>query len=194
MASTSSLKQIAKMTLRVAALAQLALLSAAACSSDGTNRDFRSGAACSTAAQCKANENCLNAVCTPIPTGSAGSVGSAGNSPIGTAGTGPVGGGTAGSAGTPGIPGAGGSSNTAGAPPISSGGSSATAGSGPTGTAGSGPVGNGDPGYWVSKDWHGCSWTGVGTDGTSTITPKDFTTKASGAPYCVSGTVGAEPM
>lgn len=197
-ASTSSLKQIAKMTLRLAALTQLALLSAAACSSD--NRDFGT-VACSTAAQCKSNENCVNSVCTAIPSGSAGkgNVGAAGTGNVATAGTGNVataGTGTVGTAGT-GTVGTGGSgpigtaggSNTSGG----SGPTGTTGGSGPTGTAGSGPVGTAGPGYWTSKDWHGCSWTGVGTDGTSTITPKDFTAKAAGSPYCVSGTVGAEP-
>jgi hypothetical protein len=98
-----------------------------------------------------------------------------------------------GSAGTPGAGGSG-STSTAGASSTTGGsGTVGTAGSGSTGTAGSGSTGTGGPGYWTSKDWHGCSWTGVGTDGTSTITPKDFTAKAAGAPYCVSGTVGAEP-
>jgi len=195
MASTSSLKQIAKMTLRLAALTQLALFSAAACSSSDPTPASQ---ACGNLPQCPAGQACYqNTTCVPIQTGTAGngSVGTAGNgSVVGTAGSGTVGG-TAGSGnvGTAGVPGAGGSgNNTAGAP--ATGGASATAGSGSTGTAGSGPITSGGAGYWTSKDWHGCSWTGVGTDGTSTITPKDFTAKASGAAYCVSGTVGAEPM
>jgi hypothetical protein len=49
-------------------------------------------------------------------------------------------------------------------------------------------------GYWTSKGWHGCSWTGKGTYGTTTITPQDFVAKAAGAPYCINGVVGAEPM
>jgi len=196
-ASPSSLKQIAKMTLRLAALAQLALFSAAACSSENVDRSFGT-VACSTAAQCKSTENCVNNVCTAIPTGTAGrgNVGAAGSGTVGAAGTGNVaaaGNGSIATAGTAGL-GTGGSgiTGTAGST-NTSGGSSSTGGSGTTGTAGSGPVGTGGPGYWTSKDWHGCSWTGVGTDGTSTITPKDFTAKAAGTPYCVSGTVGAEP-
>ena len=192
MASTSSLKQIAKMTLRLAALGQLALFSAAACSSSDPTPASR---ACGNVAQCPAGQACLNnTTCVPIQTGSAGngSVGTAGTGNVATAGNGSVA--TAGNAnvGTAGVPGAGGASATAGA--SSTGGASATAGSGSTGTAGSGPITSGGAGYWTSKDWHGCSWTGVGTDGTSTITPKDFTAKAAGAAYCVSGTVGAEPM
>lgn len=201
MASTSSLKQIAKMTLRLAALTQLALFSAAACSSsDGGNRSFGS-VSCTTAAQCKANENCVNSVCTAIPTGSAGhgNVGTAGSGSVGTAGTGSIataGNGPVGTAGTPGVgTGGSGSVGTGGGAPIGTGGGSATgtAGSGPTGTGGSGPVSGGGAGYWTSKDWHGCSWTGVGTDGKSTIMPMDFLAKAASAAYCVSGTVGAEP-
>src|SRR6185369_5051679 len=176
-ASTSRLKQIAKMTLRLAALTQLALFSAAACSSDNVDRSF-SSVACSTAAQCKSNENCVNSVCTAIPTGSAGhgNVAAAGNGSVAAAGNGAVLG-TAGAAGT-GTAGSGtggsGTVGTAGSGTVGTAGSG-TAGSGTTGTAGSGSVGTGGPGYWTSKDWHGCSWTGVGTDGTSTITPKDFT-------------------
>jgi len=138
-------------------------------------------------------------VCTAIPTGSAGhgNVAAAGNGSVAAAGNGAVLG-TAGAAGT-GTAGSGtggsGTVGTAGSGTVGTAGSGTvgTAGSGTTGTAGSGSVGTGGPGYWTSKDWHGCSWTGVGTDGTSTITPKDFTAKAAGAPYCVSGTVGAEP-
>jgi hypothetical protein len=70
-------------------------------------------------------------------------------------------------------------------------GTGATAGTG--GTGGTGPIGEAPPGYWTSGDWHGCAWTGVGTDGTSTIMPQDFVAKDAAAGYCVSGTVGAEP-
>jgi hypothetical protein len=63
------------------------------------------------------------------------------------------------------------------------------------GTGGSTPVdpNSAPPGYWVQDDWHGCAWTGVGTAGVSTIMPQDFTAQAAGEPYCVSGSVGAEP-
>ncbi|HEY0469498.1 MAG TPA: hypothetical protein VGC79_35155, partial [Polyangiaceae bacterium] len=127
-------------------------------------------------------------VCTPIQNGSAGNspVGSAGNSPVGSAGNSPIG--SAGGAGVSGIPG-GGSGNVSGA-------GGASAGTGPTGSAGSAGAPPSNPaagaGYWTSKDWHGCSWTGVGTAGVSTVTPKDFTTKAATDPYCISGTVGKD--
>ena len=65
-------------------------------------------------------------------------------------------------------------------------------GTGGTATGG-GTTGNAVPGYWTSKEWHGCSWTGVGEKGASTITPKDFTQNAAGAPYCAKGTVGKDP-
>jgi hypothetical protein len=56
------------------------------------------------------------------------------------------------------------------------------------------PTGENPPGYWESGDWHGCAWTGVDTRGVgTTITPQDFLTKAPADPYCVSGTVGADP-
>lgn len=196
MASTSSLKQIAKLTLRLAALTQLALFSTAACSSSDPASPSQ---ACGNVAQCPAGQACYQNTCVPVQTATAGngSVGTAGNGSVGTAGSGSIGtagNGSVGTAGSGSIGTAGGGSiGTAGAPGTAGGGSVGTAGSGSTGTAGSGPVGNGGPGYWTSKDWHGCSWTGVGTDGTSTIMPKDFTAKAAGTPYCVSGTVGAEP-
>jgi hypothetical protein len=140
-----------------------------------------------------------NTTCVPIQSGSAGngSVGTAGNGSVATAGNGAIVGtagsaGTVGTAGSPGLPG-GGSGSVAGAPGAG-GSATGTAGSGPTGSAGAaGSNTTAGAGYWTSKDWHGCSWTGVGTDGKSTITPPDFTNKAAAAAYCVSGTVGAEP-
>jgi hypothetical protein len=103
---------------------------------------------------------------------------------------GSAGNGTAGAAGSTGIPG-GGSGNSAGAP--GAGGTSATAGAGQVGTAGAaGSNTAAGAGYWTSKDWHGCSWTGKGTAGTTTITPADFTTKPAADPYCISGSVGKD--
>lgn len=87
-----------------------------------------------------------------------------------------TGGGTGGAAGSSGAGGAGGSAGTSTA-----------------GTAGTGGGGTAPPGYWTFETWHGCAWTGVGTAGQSTITPQDFTALATPGPYCVSGTVGAEP-
>lgn len=98
----------------------------------------------------------------------------------------------AGSGGGAGIPG-GGSGNVAGTS-MSGGGAGGSPGGGGGGVAGVGgnPV-VGNPGYWVSKDWHGCSWTGKGAYGTTTVMPLDFTTKPPADPFCMSGTVGTEP-
>jgi len=196
MASTLNLKQMTKMALRMAALAPFALLAAAACSaSDPTP----ASTACGSVPQCPTGQACLNnTTCVPIQNGSAGNSGvpTAGNGSVSTAGNGAVigtaGGVGVGTAGTPGV-GAGGSGNTT-AGTGAGGAATGSAGTGTTGSAGSGTVVSGGAGYWTSKTWHGCSWTGVGTDGTSTIAPKDFTAKPAADAYCVSGTVGAEPM
>ncbi|HYP77677.1 MAG TPA: hypothetical protein VER12_17020 [Polyangiaceae bacterium] len=186
-----------KLALRMAALSPFALFASAACSSSSPTPASTS---CGNVAQCPAGQACLNnTTCVPIQNGTAGNgtvgtagngtVGAAGNGTVGTAGNGTVG--TAGAAGSTGVPG-GGSGNSAGAP--GAGGTSATAGAGQVGTAGAaGSNTTAGAGYWTSKDWHGCSWTGVGTDGVSTVNPKDFTTKPAADAYCVSGTVGAEP-
>jgi len=120
--------------------------------------------------------------------------------------------GTSSFAGTNGIPGAGGTPGAAGsgvnntsgagvgggtasmAGAATTGGAPGTAGT--TGTAGTGGTvgpGTGPAGYVTEKDWHGCSWTGKGDLGATTITPMDFTTKPPADPFCVSGKVGAEP-
>ena len=187
MASTPSLRQFAKLALRLTALTPFALFAAAACSSDGAGKVY-GAVSCSTAAQCKANENCVNAVCTAIPSGTAGggNPGAAGGSNPGAAGgINPGGAGASGAFNS--------SAGASGAGTSTAGATGSSAGAGPTGSAGGGSVGSAGPGYWTSKDWHGCSWTGVGTAGVSTVTPKDFTTKPAADAYCVSGTVGAEP-
>ncbi|MEI9937604.1 MAG: hypothetical protein WDO69_10335 [Pseudomonadota bacterium] len=192
MASTSSLKQLAKMTLRLMALAPLALVAVAACSASSPTP--APATSCGSVAQCPVNQACYNNVCTPIQNGTAG-----GSNPGGTAGGSNPGGtaggsnpGSAGAAGTVGNPG-GGSGNATGFAGAS-GASNPSAGAGPTGSAGAGGSNTtAGAGYWTSKDWHGCSWTGKGTDGITTVTPQDFTTKAAADPYCISGTVGAEP-
>jgi hypothetical protein len=71
---------------------------------------------------------------------------------------------------------------------VSAGGASGTGVGGSSGSGGTVP-----PGYWTYGDWHGCSWTGVGRDGVSTIMPMDFVSKPPADAYCVSGEVGAEP-
>jgi len=192
MASTLNLKQMTKLALRMAALTPFALLAAAACSASSPTPASTS---CGSVAQCPTGQACLNnTTCVPIQTGTAGngSVATAGNGSVATAGNGTVVG-TAGAAGTGTIPGAGGSGNTAGTGSGTGGAGTSTAGSGSTGTAGSGPIVSGGAGYWTSKTWHGCSWTGKGTAGTTTVTPQDFTTKGAADAYCISGTVGAEP-
>jgi len=60
-------------------------------------------------------------------------------------------------------------------------------------SAGGSDTGTNPPGYWTSKDWHGCAWTSAADNvkgSTTSITPTDFTTGHNpGDPYCVSGTV-----
>ncbi len=60
------------------------------------------------------------------------------------------------------------------------------------GDPGGGTPGTAGEGYWVSNDWHGCTWTGVGDYGATTIMPQDFVSQSPDEPYCVSGTVGAD--
>ena len=58
---------------------------------------------------------------------------------------------------------------------------------------GGAPVGD-PPGYVRYNNWFGCSWTGIDDTGVgTTISPADFTDRASGEPFCVSGTVGPHP-
>ena len=195
MASTLNLKQLAKIGLRLAALTPLALLSAAACSSSDPTTP--ASTACGNVAKCPTGQACYNNACVPVQTGAAGGStlpGAAGGSTIpGAAGNTSIPGAGGASGGSTGIPG-GGTGNVTGV-----GGTSATAGSGPigtagtTGSAGGGNTGTPGAGYWTSKDWHGCSWTGKGTAGTTTVTPQDFTAKPAADAYCISGTVGAEP-
>jgi len=54
--------------------------------------------------------------------------------------------------------------------------------------------GEGPPGYWVEKDWHGCSWTGIESTAMTMRSPMDFTTKDPAAAFCLKGTVAADPM
>jgi hypothetical protein len=110
---------------------------------------------------------------------------------------GSCGGGVGGSAGAGGSSGAGGSAagsaGAGGSTAGSAGAGGSTAGSGGSAGGGAGTAGGDPAGYWRNKDWHGCAWTGVGTDGISTIAPMDFVSKAADAAYCVAGTVGEEP-
>jgi len=106
--------------------------------------------------------------------GTTGLPGGAGSSP---------GGGATGTGGAGSIPGAG----------SSPGGASPTAGSpGAGGTGVSVAPGEGPAGYWVEKNWHGCSWTGIDNLGMTTRAPMDFTAKDPAAAFCLKGTVAAD--
>ncbi len=52
------------------------------------------------------------------------------------------------------------------------------------------------PGFFRSGDWQGYSWTAVETDpvmGATVRVPEDFTTLPDGDPFCLTGTVAADP-
>lgn len=52
------------------------------------------------------------------------------------------------------------------------------------------------PGYFTSGEWRGYAWTDIETDpvvGGTVRMPVDFTTLPDGDPYCLSGTVAADP-
>jgi cellulose 1,4-beta-cellobiosidase len=52
------------------------------------------------------------------------------------------------------------------------------------------------PGFFTSGAWKGYAWTAIESDpvvGATTRTPTDYTTLADGAPYCLTGTVAADP-
>jgi len=138
-------------------------------------------------------------------TGGSGSSGRPNGNGAGSSGTPTAGAGfTAGSTGNPGAGGAfasGGNGATSGGSSGTNGGASATGGTtgsaGTTSAAGAGGAvnpGDGPAGYYVEKQWHGCSWTGKEASGTTTITPMDFTQKPPADAFCVSGTVGADAM
>lgn len=130
---------------------------------------------------------------TPAPIGGAGSTppvqpGNPGVPVAGAANPPPVAGMTGAADPTAPPPPAGGTGNNPVTPP---GGSVTPPGEPPPPDAVPPPSTGGDPlGFWRQGDWQGCVWTGVDDlDVGSQITPQDFTT-GSGAPYCVSGTVG----
>jgi hypothetical protein len=73
-------------------------------------------------------------------------------------------------------------------------------GAGSVGAAGTGPVVDvvNEPGlgFFKSGEWEGYAWTAIETDpvaGATVRTPTDFTTLPDGDPYCLSGTVAADP-
>jgi Glycosyl hydrolase family 12 len=52
------------------------------------------------------------------------------------------------------------------------------------------------PGFFTSGNWQGYAWTAIESDpvqGATTRTPTDFTMLADGAPFCLAGTVAADP-
>jgi len=53
-------------------------------------------------------------------------------------------------------------------------------------------AGDNGAGRYMTGDWGGCVWTGVGEFGASTIEPMDFVGKTAGEPFCVTGSVGAD--
>jgi glycosyl hydrolase family 12 len=120
---------------------------------------------------------------TPFVPGGAGTTGVGGAAVTGTGGAGPVG-----SAGTT-AEGQGGSALLgAGGSPVASAG---TGGSGPAPgqevTAAAPPSG-----YFKSGGWNGYAFTATNVAGT-TITPATFETLPAGQPFCVSGSVAADP-
>jgi len=124
-------------------------------------------------------------------TGATGAGGTGATGGGGTSGTG-AGGGTGATGGTTG--GTGGGTGATGGDTGGGSGTGATGGdTGGTGATGGGLVGD-PPGYVRLNDWYGCSWTGVDTENVgTTIQPQDFVTRASGDPFCVTGTVGPHP-
>lgn len=114
----------------------------------------------------------------------------------GAAGTSGQVGASGGSAGTPG--------GVSGSPGEGQGGSSLDPGTGGTpsssGGAGGAPVTDvveePGPGFFKSADWQGYAWTAIESDpvtGATTRTPTDYTTLADGDPFCLTGTVAADP-
>src|SRR5262245_14023423 len=124
-----------------------------------------------------------------------GTGGTGGGSP-GTGGSTQGTGGVSGATGTAGRGGTGGSTGGTGG----SSGATGTAGRGGTGggTGGSGGTATGTPpGWWTSGTMKGCPWTGIDIYNVGSMnTPTEFTTKndSFATPYCISGTVGPEPM
>jgi hypothetical protein len=146
----------------------LALLGAFACSSDSGG-----------------NNNAGNGVVSPFGS-SAGSTGTSSdpNQP------GP----SASSGGTTGVSGTG---ETPINPALNAGG---TASIGAGGAGATGPVedviAEPGPGFFTSAAWKGYAWTAIETDpvtGATTRDPLDFTTLAKGSPFCLKGTVAADP-
>lgn len=129
---------------------------------------------------CQVGQSCNTGVCGSAAGGGPGAGGGSG-----------VGGGV----GTGGGIGVGGGASTGGVNGSTGGVDGGVGGGAPSGGAdgsGGGDPGTDPPGYWRYSDWHGCSWTGVGKDGISTIAPQDFVAKPPADAYCVKGVVGEE--
>ncbi len=134
----------------------------------------RSDQICNGACVCAQGKVLCNGICATSCSGVGGTNGGVGgNTGTGTGGSGTAGmtgGGTGGRLGTGGqVGGVGGGGGTITGPP---------------------------PGYYTSGTLHGCSWTGADilNKGT-TNTPADFVAQTpQGFPYCIHGTVGADPV
>jgi hypothetical protein len=145
----------------------VALLMAAGCSSsDGGSRD---------------NPN-VNPF---VPgAGGAASTGGTANAPVGSAGTGVV------ATGGTGNEGQGGSSL------VGAGGTGAAVGGAGGSATVTDVIAEPGPGFFQSGAWKGYAWTAIESDpvtGATTITPADFTTHPDGDPFCLNGTVAADP-
>jgi hypothetical protein len=117
----------------------------------------------------------------------------------------PGGGGASGSGGQVGVNGgAGGLAGVSGSPGEGQGGSALDPGTGGTanagGAAGGAPVTDviAEPGLGFFKlgDWQGYAWTAIESDpvaGATTRAPTDYTALPDGDPYCLAGTVAADP-
>lgn len=133
--------------------------------------------------------------CSAEPEGGGGNT----PTPFGQAGTT----GVTGGAGTTGVTGGAGNGSVVGGGGEGQGGASfnaGNAGTGSVGAAGSGPVVDvvTEPGlgFFSSGAWKGYAWTAIETDpvvGATVRTPTDFTTLPDGEPYCLTGTVAADP-
>ncbi len=146
----------------------------------GCGATCRSDQICNGACVCGPGKmQCSNGTCaTSCATGAGGST------VTGAGGT--TGGGVGGTSG-----GSGGTTGSTGGKTGSTGGMTGGSTGGAGGTT-SGPP----PGYYTQGAFHGCTWTGADnlTKGT-TNTPADFTAQTPQAfPYCVKGTVGADPV
>jgi hypothetical protein len=75
-------------------------------------------------------------------------------------------------------------------------GGAATAAGGAGGAPATDVIAEPGPGFFTSGAWKGYGWTAIESDpvtGATTRTPTDYTMLADGAPFCLAGTVAADP-